>query len=230
MLSNMFGLKANHRPKSRLSSTRESSSGFEMFSQELFLKLLYLERKRTEHSGRRFVLMLLDPGNLLKATRAPGMTKLLSAIVSSTRDTDLTGWYKEGSIIGVIFTEVGGADDKSIVHALSLKLTDQLYGALSLQEINEVQLSFHVFPDDWDDDGSDGPVSSTLQMAIAGEINRNEDSLGVNRLMDMTGSIAGWILWLRVHSWSLAGSRQCQRYQGSLSDQEQLCLGFLPTY
>ena len=55
------------------------------------------------------------------------MANLLAAIAQSTRDTDLKGWYKEGSIIGVIFTEVGGAEDKSIVHALSTKLTDSLY-------------------------------------------------------------------------------------------------------
>lgn len=162
------------------------------------MKLLCLERKRTERSGRRFVLMLLDSGNLLKAARAPVVASLLSAITQSTRDTDLKGWYKEGSVIGVIFTEVGGAEDKSIVHALSTKLTDSLYGALSIQEINEIKISFHVFPEDWDDNSPDGPVKSTLQMAMAREINRKRASLGAKRLMDIIGSIVGLILCLPV--------------------------------
>jgi lipopolysaccharide/colanic/teichoic acid biosynthesis glycosyltransferase len=194
----MLGLKASPRSESQPSVIREDSSGFGMLPQELFMKLLCLERKRTERSGRRFVLMLLAPGNLLKAAKAPVVANLLSAITRATRDTDMKGWYKEGSIIGVIFTEVGGAEDKSIVHALSIKLTDSLYGALSIQEINEIRLSFHVFPEDWDDNGPDGPVTSSLQMALARETSRKKASLGVKRLMDIVGSMLGLILCLPV--------------------------------
>ena len=194
----MLGLKVRHRSERDLSVIRENSSGFGMLPQELFMKLLCLERKRTERSGRRFVLMLLDPGSLLKAAQAPGIGNLLSAIMQSTRDTDLKGWYKEGSIIGVIFTEVGSAEDKSIVRSLSTKLTDSLYDALTIQEINEIRLSFHVFPEDWDDNGPDSPVTSTLQLALAGEVNRKKTSLGIKRLMDVAGSIVGLILCLPV--------------------------------
>jgi exopolysaccharide biosynthesis polyprenyl glycosylphosphotransferase len=98
----------------------------------------------------------------------------------------------------VIFTEVGGAEDKSIVHALSVKLTDSLYGVLSIREINEIKLSFHIFPEDWDDEGPDGPVTSTLQMELAREINRKKFSLTAKRLMDIAGSLTGLILCLPV--------------------------------
>jgi lipopolysaccharide/colanic/teichoic acid biosynthesis glycosyltransferase len=194
----MLGLKVRPQSESRLSIIHEDSSGFGMLPQELFMRLLCLERKRTERAGRRFVLMLLDPGRLLNSTKAPVMANLLSAIMQSTRDTDLKGWYRQGEVIGVIFTEVGAAEEKAIVHALSTKLTDSLYDALSVQEINEIKLSFHVFPEDWDDDGPDGPVTSTLQMELAGGINRKKASLGVKRLMDIAGSIIGLILCLPV--------------------------------
>src|ERR1022692_243454 len=43
------------------------SPGSEMLlAQELFVKQLALERARTERSGRRFVLMLLDPSRLAR--------------------------------------------------------------------------------------------------------------------------------------------------------------------
>src|ERR1700685_1890887 len=154
----MLGIKANGRAENQLSIMREASSGFGMLPQELFMKLLCLERKRTERSGRRFVLMLLDTGNLLKAAKVPVLANLLSAIAQATRDTDLKGWYKDGSVIGVIFTEVGGSENKSIVRTLSTKLTDSLYGALTIPEINEIGISFHIFPEDWDEDGRDAPV------------------------------------------------------------------------
>ena len=56
------------------------------------MKLLCLERKRTERSGRRFVLLLLDAGTLLKDAKVPVLANLLSAITHATRDTDLMGW------------------------------------------------------------------------------------------------------------------------------------------
>src|SRR5262249_22264444 len=85
----------------------ERSSDFELFDQKLFLKLLSMERKRTERSQRRFVLMLLDLGTLLKTQgQDKVMGKILAALAHATRDTDFTGWYEAGSVIGVIFTEI----------------------------------------------------------------------------------------------------------------------------
>lgn len=160
------------------------------------MKLLCLERKRTERSGRRFVLMLLDAGSLLKISKSSAMAHVHSAITQATRDTDLKGWYKEGSTLGVIFTEIGEGDGKSIVRTLSAKMTDSLYGELSIREINELKLSFHIFPEDWDDHGPDGPVTSTLRLEMARELNRKTVSLTVKRLMDITGSLVGLILCL----------------------------------
>ena len=132
VLHNMLGVKIRGRSENQRSALREEDSGLGMLPQQLFVKLLCLERRRTERSGRRFVLMLLDPGNLLKSADSRVMQNLLSAISQSTRDTDLKGWYKDGSIIGVIFTEVAGAEDKSIVQSLSTKLTDSLHEALTI--------------------------------------------------------------------------------------------------
>jgi lipopolysaccharide/colanic/teichoic acid biosynthesis glycosyltransferase len=169
-----------------------------MLSQELFLKLLGIERKRTERSGRRFVLMLLETGNLLKPDRPRPVSTLLAAIARATRATDLTGWYQEGSIIGVIFTEIGSGSDTSVVHSISSSLTDSLYSALTIQQINEIKLSFHLFPEDWADPDSNGPVTSTVRLALAGELHRKKGSLLVKRMIDIVGSIAALLFLLPV--------------------------------
>src|SRR5579872_7165688 len=147
----MLGQEVKPRSDHQYAAGHEGYSTLGMLPQQLFMKLLCLERKRTERSRMRFVLMLLDPGNLLKSGKGQATQNLLSAIAQSTRDTDLKGWYKDGSIIGVIFTEIGCTEIKLIVQSLSAKLSDSLYGALSLPEVNQVKLSFHVFPEDWDD-------------------------------------------------------------------------------
>jgi len=116
------------------------------FDQELFMTMLRLERKRTERSHRRFVLMLLEACNLLKAgEEQEALDKVVAALSHSTRETDIKGWYKDDSVIGVIFTEVGAAEGKSIANALLTKVTNALCATLSIEQINEIKLSFHVF-------------------------------------------------------------------------------------
>ncbi len=168
---------------------------FGMLPEELFNRFLCLERKRAERSGRRFVLLLLDPGALIAAARrGKVLPKLLEAVIQSTRETDLKGWYKQGSVIGVIFTEVGNGEDKAVVHTLSDKLLDALYSALSISEVNEIHLSFHVFPEDWEDGRPDGPVRSTLQLALDVKRNQRKAALGIKRMIDIVGSLAAIIL------------------------------------
>jgi exopolysaccharide biosynthesis polyprenyl glycosylphosphotransferase len=170
-----------------------------MLPQDVFLRMLRLERRRADRSGRRFVLMLLDPGKLLQLGGKANITIELSQTVAHTvRDTDLKGWYQEGAIIGVIFTELGTAEDKVVVQALSSKLTAALLGRFSIEHLNEIRLSFHVFPEDWDVDDTPGPVTSTLQLALARETNRPKSSLHLKRLVDIGGSLALLIIGLPV--------------------------------
>jgi exopolysaccharide biosynthesis polyprenyl glycosylphosphotransferase len=171
-----------------------------MLSQDLFMKMLCLERKRTERSGRRFLLMLLDPGKLLRDDSGQKiLPRLLSAISQSVRDTDLIGWYEDAATIGVIFTEVGNAEDKHAVHTLSTKVTDALYSVLQIHEVNEIKLTFHVFPEDWQNQSRDEPVTSTLQLAMAREVHRKRLSLHVKRLIDIASSLFALILFAPLY-------------------------------
>jgi exopolysaccharide biosynthesis polyprenyl glycosylphosphotransferase len=169
-----------------------------MLPQELFTRFLCLERRRTERSGRRFILMLLDPGNLPMTAKGPLMSKVLAAVWGATRDTDLKGWYRQETILGVIFTEIGEGDSKSIVHHLSHKVIESLHHALTVEQTNEIKITFHIFPEDWSRDGTSHPVTSSLQTALALEINRKPLSLRAKRVIDILGSLIGLLLCLPV--------------------------------
>ena len=79
-----------------------------------FHRMISLERKRTERSRKPFLLMLLDMGNGLQSDKnGKALDKILSALSLSTRETDVTGWYKNNSVVGVMFTEFG-ADDREL--------------------------------------------------------------------------------------------------------------------
>jgi lipopolysaccharide/colanic/teichoic acid biosynthesis glycosyltransferase len=192
----MLGIKLNSPTEKRLRAKDREPAGLGMLPEPLFLQLLCLERKRTERSGRHFVLMLLEPGNLLKDPKTRAVERLLSAITLSTRDTDLKGWYKENSIIGAIFTEVGGPNLPLTVQAISTKVEHSLRDKLSAREIDQIRLTFHVFPENWDGDGSGSAVASTLQKELARGANRPLASLTAKRLVDIAGSILALILFL----------------------------------
>jgi len=195
VLNNM--LSSESVRSARLSVIGKEAQGFGILPHELFVRMLCLERKRTERSGRRFVLMLLELGKLARSGEQV-MTKVMSALTQSTRDTDLRGWYKDGTVIGVIFTEVGAGEEKPVVRSLSNKITDALYEVLTIEQINGIRLSFHVFPEDWVDDDSDGPTTSTLQLALTLEKKPNKTALAAKRLMDIAGSLVALLICLPV--------------------------------
>src|SRR5438309_6250084 len=102
-----------------------------LLPEPLFLRALCLERKRAERSRKPFVLMLLEAREPFQnGSEDNVLDRTVSAIYSSIRETDLAGWYKLNFTLGVIFTELGGADKKSILTALRLKATAALQSNL----------------------------------------------------------------------------------------------------
>src|SRR5713101_9489701 len=80
-----------------------------LLPEPMFLRALCLERKRAERSRKLFVLMLLDPGIPFQNANGDNVhnKKTVATILSSIRETDIAGWYKENSALGIIFAELG---------------------------------------------------------------------------------------------------------------------------
>jgi lipopolysaccharide/colanic/teichoic acid biosynthesis glycosyltransferase/GGDEF domain-containing protein len=160
-----------------------------------FLKMLCLERKRTERSGRRFVLMLLAFDDLLRTGRDDEvLSKVLSVLSRSTRATDVKGWYTEGSIIGVIFTEVGQSDGKHVAQALLAKVTGALSDTLTVDEISDVHISFHTFPENWDKHGPNGPADPLLYPDTSEPSAPSVTPRLLKRTVDIAGSLCALVL------------------------------------
>jgi exopolysaccharide biosynthesis polyprenyl glycosylphosphotransferase len=167
----------------------------EVLSEEAFLKILCLERKRTERSGRRFVLMLLASEVLRRAGRDhEAMRKVLGPLVRSTRQTDITGWYQEGSVVGVIFTEIGESDGKRVAQALLGKATKALSDTLTVDEINDVHISFHTFPENWDKHAPNGPADPLMYPDLPPTSSSEGGSNSIKRAVDIIGSLLALVL------------------------------------
>jgi lipopolysaccharide/colanic/teichoic acid biosynthesis glycosyltransferase len=172
----------------------EGSSTAKLLAEDAFTLMLSLERKRTARSQRRFVLMLLESSTLLKGgNNVETFDKVLYALSRSTRETDIKGWYKDGCVLGVIFTEIGAAEGKSVATALLTKVTNALCGTLGIEHINEIRLSFHVFPEYSSEEGPGGPTDSSLYPDLE-KFKRNRASRLIKRAMDIAGSLLALIM------------------------------------
>jgi lipopolysaccharide/colanic/teichoic acid biosynthesis glycosyltransferase len=192
-MSNIAATKTGVRVENETKKPSNGSSS-EILDQELFVRMLRLERKRTERSQRPFVLMLLDSRMLLTAeNNAAQFEKVLRALTNSTRETDIKGWYEDGAVFGVIFTEIGTADGKSVTNALLNRVTSALCATLSIEQINEIRLSFHVFPDA-NHQRENGTTDRTLYPDLDWTIDPKRGARVVKRTMDIAGSMFALIL------------------------------------
>jgi lipopolysaccharide/colanic/teichoic acid biosynthesis glycosyltransferase len=160
----------------------------EILSQEAFLRMIAVERKRTERSRRPFLLMLLDAGSPeISDKNGKALSRIVSALLSSTRETDVIGWYKDRTTVGVIFTGLLVDDKNSILNTMLTKMSTTLREKLTFEQFNHVSISFHFFPDDWDHDISGRPSNPALYPDLATHDSGRRSLLGAKRMMDIVG-------------------------------------------
>jgi lipopolysaccharide/colanic/teichoic acid biosynthesis glycosyltransferase len=158
-------------------------------NEQSFHRMIALERKRTERSKKPFLLMLLEPGNGLPPRESENaLSKVLSALSVSTRETDVTGWYKSNSVVGVMFTEIGGEDRAAIVRVTLARVSATLHSILSDEQFDQISISFHLFPEDWDHEMSNRPGNPALYPDLLKRDQAGTFPRGMKRMMDIAGS------------------------------------------
>jgi lipopolysaccharide/colanic/teichoic acid biosynthesis glycosyltransferase len=166
---------------------------------EDFRRMIALERKRSERSRKPFMLLLLDMGDDLPSEKNGRILgKILSALSLSTRDTDVTGWYSNKCVVGVMFTEISIEDGGATPSTIITRVTHTLQGSLTLEQFNRVTLSFHVFPEDWDHESEQGPTSRTLYPDLSQRDDRRKLSRMMKRTMDILGSVLALVFFSPV--------------------------------
>jgi exopolysaccharide biosynthesis polyprenyl glycosylphosphotransferase len=164
----------------------------EILSEATFARTLRLERRRTERSGRRFILMLIESNSLLRrADDQSPFQGFLHSLSQATRETDLKGWYKEESVFGILFTEIGDGDTNVITKVLLGKITQAICNTAGVDTLNEIRFSFHVYPENIDSEGG------TLDLTLYPDQRPDKRvSRLVKRAMDILGSLLALIILL----------------------------------
>jgi lipopolysaccharide/colanic/teichoic acid biosynthesis glycosyltransferase len=157
--------------------------------EDAFRRVLSLERKRSARSGQRFVLILLHLGKVLRGEGRDAVLESITAALSlATRETDLLGWYNKDEQVGVICTEIGSGGTNSILSTLDSRIGTALRENLSLEQMNTIHLSFHVFPDDLDLENGGRPADKSLYPDLSPEGISGKSSQAIKRSIDIIGS------------------------------------------
>ncbi len=182
-----------------LAADRVLDSERRILDDESFRRMLLLERKRAERSRKAFLLMLLDPeASHSRHSNSKSSGNLMSGLLGSTRETDIVGWYEGSSILGVMFTELEVASKDSIVNTILSRVTGVLRGKLSPEQFNQLSISFHLFPEDWDLESGPGPGNPILYPDLTKRFESRRSFHLAKRVMDIVGSLAALLILLPI--------------------------------
>jgi lipopolysaccharide/colanic/teichoic acid biosynthesis glycosyltransferase len=161
----------------------------EILQEETFHNMLTLERRRAERSCKPFVLMLLEARAFQDGQATSRMMSQVTSVLSkSTRETDLLGWYKKGSILGVIFTEISLEFTTPITEILHSKVVNALHNELSVSVTSKLAVTVHFFPESHDRDGAEPVADIRLYPDLSEVGSKKRLPRVVKRMIDMAGS------------------------------------------
>src|SRR4030066_1447795 len=164
---------------------------YELYIEDYFNQRLCFERKRTERSKNPFLMMLLNIEEF-EINKNIIIRDITSALLSSTRETDIKGWYRHDFIIGVIFTEISNLDMDSIEQKILSKLYDTLESA---EDVNKIKISIHLFPEKDNDRKSDNLPDLHLYPDVTALGIEKKDKLILKRIIDIGGCLAGFLIF-----------------------------------
>ncbi len=101
------------------------------YNEEAFRYLLAVQRKRSERSGKPFLLLLValqdDPG-IDSRIPAPIAQRLFSTLCRTFRESDVLGWYRDQRVVGAVLTGLSGDEATSdlIVRRATRPLVESL--------------------------------------------------------------------------------------------------------
>jgi lipopolysaccharide/colanic/teichoic acid biosynthesis glycosyltransferase len=159
----------------------------EVLAENVFHSMLTLERRRAERSRKPFVLMLLD-ANLEHGPAEEILKHTVEIAVVSKRETDLVGWYKQGAILGIIYTEVNLDGETPITETLRAKMETAFLKHLGRERASKIAISLHIFPEIFDKDGSGWVADSKLYPDLKRKNSRKKLPLAIKRAIDIAGS------------------------------------------
>jgi lipopolysaccharide/colanic/teichoic acid biosynthesis glycosyltransferase len=185
--------------------TPSRSIGFKLhnkslISEESFKTMIQVERKRSDRSGKPFLVMLLDLTPVIngKDRYSNGrnsilqfLNKVVKTITVETRDIDIKGWYETGKSVGILFTEITPEGKDKILEKINSGLNK-----VFRETASKINISCHWYPMDHSQFGN-GEVQifypDPSQLSLRKKISRIS-----KRSIDILGSLLGLLIFSPV--------------------------------
>lgn len=140
------------------------------YNEEAFRHFLGVERKRSERSGRPFLLVRVDlkehPG--VSAHIGPPVAhKLFAALGRCVRETDFIGWYRHERVVGAVLVEFRDGARAEVSSRVRYRVIAALDECLSATVARRLQVRVHQHPSPERNDSGDPDAGAAL---IPGEI------------------------------------------------------------
>jgi lipopolysaccharide/colanic/teichoic acid biosynthesis glycosyltransferase len=160
-----------------------------ILKRDAFHAMLTIERRRAERSGKPFALMVIDSQAVHKnGNTATFNAQLISAASGNTRETDFVGWYAEGVVLGVIFTEINLEGKNPVAEILHSKVVAALRERLDHKDASGVVVTLHIFPETWDKGLTEHVVDIKLYPDLSQRASKKRLPMVVKRAIDIVGS------------------------------------------
>ena len=119
-----------------------------VLSQDVFSRLLIRERKRSERSNRPFFLVCLRANGSLDPRSSATGQAIIEAFGTATRGTDILGWVRWPTVVGVICSEIGTSDPAHAMETVRSRVTRELGRRhVDPYAVAHLSLTVHVYPE-----------------------------------------------------------------------------------
>lgn len=132
---------------SNRAKAKDASEGNEYFFDEPVFKEMFIrEMKRSKRSMKPLILMCFDISGIMIPNCTHEHRILLKAFATCIRETDVRGWYKQESIMGILFTEIESASP-SVRDSLFRRVMARLVSEAGPSVLFKVKVTFHIYPE-----------------------------------------------------------------------------------
>jgi lipopolysaccharide/colanic/teichoic acid biosynthesis glycosyltransferase len=185
----MFGGAA----KAVRTSDAASSIGKGLLSENDFRQMLCRERKRSERSRKYLLLALVDGKDVNHLKGDDGLLQRIAGSLGEiVRETDFAGWHEEGTVFGIIFTELGETDVKTAINVIQAKITSRLQKTFRPTDLIKILVSFYAFPEGLDANSNGNGTKTHVSPALYPDVfevgKKKKISLLTKRTTDLVGS------------------------------------------
>ena len=179
----------SRRAKSSSYFSRIPTERTDLLAADGFCAMLALERRRAQRSQQPFILLLLDARGLEAERRDAAFNERLTGTISSTiRESDIIGWYQQGEILGVIFTEISAGGECSISEIIHSKILKALRENIEHSVAAKLVVTVHLFPEGLGQSRTGHVGDSKLYSDLAEKSARKRISIVLKRAIDIVGS------------------------------------------